>query len=167
MGAPPGRPLGTAFFVFAARVGKHERRVPQVSILKPGIAQSSTHEITRSETYSIFGIGVDRKHALKWLFPQGKATFHCFKKVYEYSENALDVAACLPALLEIALVILLSAPEGLRRLYLGHNPLRFELARSRQLLNLGFGLRLLLRRVEEDGRAVLCAPVRPLAIQRR
>src|SRR5271166_1715873 len=93
MGAPPGRPLGTAFFVFAARVGKHERRVPQVSILKPGIAQSSTHEIARSETYSIFGIGVDRKHALKWLFPQGKATFHCCKEVYVYSENALELVA--------------------------------------------------------------------------
>jgi hypothetical protein len=39
--------------------------------------------------YSIFGIGVDRKHILKWLFPQEKATFHGSKKVYMYSENAL------------------------------------------------------------------------------
>ena len=44
----------------------------------------------RSETYSIFGIGVDRKHILKWLFPQEKATFHGSKKVYVYSENALE-----------------------------------------------------------------------------
>jgi hypothetical protein len=39
--------------------------------------------------YSIFGIGVDRKHTLKWLFPQEKATFHGTEKVYMYSENAL------------------------------------------------------------------------------
>jgi hypothetical protein len=53
---------------------------------------------------SIFGIGVDRKHTLKWLFsqpgPHGrafvrgvevKATFHCSQKVYVYSENALGL----------------------------------------------------------------------------
>ena len=39
--------------------------------------------------YRIFGIGVDRKHTLKWLFPQEKATFHGTEKVYMYSENAL------------------------------------------------------------------------------
>ena len=39
-------------------------------------------------TYSIFGIGADRKHTLKWLFPQEKATFHGTEKVYMYSENA-------------------------------------------------------------------------------
>jgi len=39
--------------------------------------------------YSIFGIGVDRKHTLKWLFPQEKATYHGTEKVYMYSENAL------------------------------------------------------------------------------
>ena len=44
---------------------------------------------TRSKSYSIFGIGVDRKHTLKWLFPQEKATFHGTEKVYMYSENAL------------------------------------------------------------------------------
>src|ERR1019366_3559487 len=30
--------------------------------------------------YSSFGIGADRKHALKWLFPQEKATFHRAQK---------------------------------------------------------------------------------------
>jgi hypothetical protein len=30
-------------------------------------------------------------HTLKWLFPQGKATFRGFQKVYVYSENALGV----------------------------------------------------------------------------
>jgi Spy/CpxP family protein refolding chaperone len=39
--------------------------------------------------YSIFGIAVDRSHALKWLFLQEKATFHGSQKVYVYSENAL------------------------------------------------------------------------------
>jgi hypothetical protein len=39
--------------------------------------------------YSIFGIAVDRKQILKWLFPQEKATFYGSQKVYTYSENAL------------------------------------------------------------------------------
>jgi hypothetical protein len=39
--------------------------------------------------YSIFGIGVDRNRALKWLFPQEKATLHAPQKVYVYSGNAL------------------------------------------------------------------------------
>ena len=50
----------------------------------------------------LFGITVDRKHTLKWLFLSGvpgerfllagvdeKATVHCSPKVYAYSENAL------------------------------------------------------------------------------
>jgi hypothetical protein len=41
------------------------------------------------ERYSIFGIGVDRKYALKWLFSQEKASFCGCQKVYMYSENAL------------------------------------------------------------------------------
>jgi hypothetical protein len=36
-------------------------------------------------------MGVDRKHTLKWLFPQEKATFHGTEKVHMYSENALGV----------------------------------------------------------------------------
>jgi hypothetical protein len=40
--------------------------------------------------YSSFGIAVDRKHALKWLFHQEKATIHYTQKVYVYSETALD-----------------------------------------------------------------------------
>ena len=34
---------------------------------------------TRKYVYSIFGITVDRSHALKWLFSQGKATLHSIK----------------------------------------------------------------------------------------
>jgi hypothetical protein len=43
-----------------------------------------------SETggYSIFGIGVHRKHELKWLLSKEKATLHALQKVYVYSENA-------------------------------------------------------------------------------
>src|SRR6266568_3976673 len=53
--------------------------------------------------YSSFGIAIDRKHALQWLFHhwgprrralvagvEEKATFHCSQKVYAYSETALD-----------------------------------------------------------------------------
>ena len=39
--------------------------------------------------YSIFGIGVDRKHLLKWLLSKEKATLHALQKVHVYSENAL------------------------------------------------------------------------------
>jgi hypothetical protein len=46
--------------------------------------------------YSIFGIAVDRRHALKWLFPQEKATFHRPQKVYVYSENALILVLIRP-----------------------------------------------------------------------
>jgi hypothetical protein len=45
--------------------------------------------------YSIFGITVDRKQTLKWLFPQEKATLHAPLKVYVYSENALILQPCL------------------------------------------------------------------------
>jgi hypothetical protein len=40
--------------------------------------------------YRIFGIDVDRKHTLKWFFPQEKATFRGSQNVYVYSENALS-----------------------------------------------------------------------------
>jgi len=58
----------------------------------------------RSFSYGIFGMGVDRKHEAKWLFPfrgprgqvfvggvEVKATFYCSRKVYVYSDNALGV----------------------------------------------------------------------------
>jgi hypothetical protein len=52
--------------------------------------------------YSIFGIGVDRKHVLKWLFSKEKATLHALQEVYVYSENALKPpkAALLSAVLK-------------------------------------------------------------------
>jgi hypothetical protein len=83
----------------------------------------------------------------------------------DMQDAALDVAACLAALLQIALVILLGPPEGLRRLNLGHNALGLEAALGGKLLDFGASLRLLLRRVEEDGRAILRAQVRPLAVE--
>jgi hypothetical protein len=39
--------------------------------------------------YSNFGIGVDRKNAAKWRFPQENGTFRCSQEVYVYSEIAL------------------------------------------------------------------------------
>jgi hypothetical protein len=47
-------------------------------------------EITQPGAYSIFGIGIDRKHTLKWLFHQEKTTFHGSQKVYAYSKNVLE-----------------------------------------------------------------------------
>jgi hypothetical protein len=57
------------------------------------VARPGWHKLKWSESYSIFGITVDRIHALKWFFPQEKATFHGVQKVYAYSENALVVEA--------------------------------------------------------------------------
>src|ERR1019366_6306892 len=61
---------------------------------------------------------------------------------------------------------LLGAPEGLCRFHPGDNPLGFEASIGRKLFDFGLGLRFLLWRVEEDGRAVLRAPIWPLAVQR-
>jgi hypothetical protein len=47
--------------------------------------------------YSIFGIAVDRRHALKWLFHQEKDTFHGSQEVYVYSENAPETDKQNPA----------------------------------------------------------------------
>jgi hypothetical protein len=35
-------------------------------------------------------MGVDQKQALKWRFPQEKATLHALQKGYMYSGNALS-----------------------------------------------------------------------------
>src|SRR5258708_26864746 len=61
-----------------------------------------TWQLATGKGYSSFGIAVDRKHALKWLFhhrgPQRlvlvagvevKATLYYTQKVYVYSETAL------------------------------------------------------------------------------
>jgi hypothetical protein len=55
----------------------------------PCIPDQQAQQMATSD-YSIFGIAVDRSHALKWLFPQEKVTFHGSQKVYAYSENALE-----------------------------------------------------------------------------
>jgi N-carbamoylputrescine amidase len=57
--------------------------------LRPGWETTNLDQIPFA-SWSIFGIGVDRKHALKWLFPQEKATLRGSQKVYMYSENALE-----------------------------------------------------------------------------
>ena len=62
-------------------------------------------------------------------------------------------------------MVVLGAPEGLGGFDLGDNPLGFEFAFGGELVDLGVGLRLLLRRMEEDGGAVLRAPVRALAVE--
>jgi hypothetical protein len=40
------------------------------------IAVHRSYDLSLRLDYSIFGIGVDRKHKAKWLFPQEKAIFH-------------------------------------------------------------------------------------------
>src|ERR1700761_5836915 len=72
-----------------------------------------------------------------------------------------------PALLEIPLMVVLSAPEGLRRNHLGDNLLRLKAAFGGERLNLRLRLDLLLRRVEKNRGAILRTPVRPLTIHRR
>jgi len=74
------------------------------------------------------------------------------------------VAACLTALFQVALVVLLGAPEGLGRLDFRDDLLRLEAAFGGELFDFGARVRLLLLRVEEDSRAVLRAPVRALAV---
>ena len=75
------------------------------------------------------------------------------------------MTACLAALRQVLLVVLFGAPEGLGRLDFGDDALGLEAPFGGKPLNLGAGLRLLLRGVEEDGRAVLRAPVRALAVE--
>jgi hypothetical protein len=57
--------------------------------LDGALSGSGNHFPQPGTGYSIFGIGVDRKHEAKWVFPQEKATFDYSRKVYVYSENAL------------------------------------------------------------------------------
>jgi hypothetical protein len=45
-----------------------------------------------SADYSIFGIPVDRKHVLQWLFSQEKATLHALHQDHINSENALGLS---------------------------------------------------------------------------
>src|ERR1700679_3456544 len=76
------------------------------------------------------------------------------------------MAARQPALFQIPLMVILGAPEGLRRNYLRHDLFRLEAAFGVKRFNLRLRLGLLLRRVEKDRGAVLRSPVRPLAIHR-
>ena len=79
--------------------------------------------------------------------------------------SGLDVAACMAALFEVALVVFFGAPEGLGRFYLGDDALGFESAFQGELFDPGVGLGFLLRRMEKDGGAILCAPIRTLAVE--
>jgi hypothetical protein len=76
----------------------NENRAARVLPNKRNAARPEENE--NSAGYSIFGIDVDRKHTLKWLFSQPgppgqvfvrgveeKVTFHCSQKVYVYSEK--------------------------------------------------------------------------------
>src|ERR1017187_1798028 len=75
------------------------------------------------------------------------------------------MAARLAAFFKITLVVFLGAPEGLRRFNQSNDALWLEAAFSGKLCDLGLSLRFLFRRVEEDGRSVLRAPVRTLAVE--
>jgi hypothetical protein len=65
--------------------------LPQSQVFQEQVAARTgrANEQDEQEPYSIFGIGVDQKHTLKWIFSQEKATFHGSQKVYVYSKNAL------------------------------------------------------------------------------
>jgi hypothetical protein len=56
-----------------------------------GLGSNAERKPGGERAYSSFGIGVDRKHALKWLFHQEKATLHYTQKVFVYSETALEI----------------------------------------------------------------------------
>jgi hypothetical protein len=64
--------------------------------LQGAMQKEITPKPPRSLSYSIFGIGVDRRLDAKWIFAQQKATLQTPQKVYVYSENAL-VATVLAA----------------------------------------------------------------------
>src|ERR1700722_13085466 len=74
------------------------------------------------------------------------------------------MASYRAALLQVLLVVFLSAPEGLRRHYLGHNRF-FEGSLLRQPGNRSVGSFFLLGRMEKYHAAVLCSPVRTLTVQ--
>src|ERR1700676_1339290 len=95
----------------------------------------------------------------RWLF-----TFSLFH-LFTFSLS-LNVAACLAALFEVALVVFLGAPESLRRLDPGDDAFRLESAFGGELLDLGPGLLLLLGGMEEDSGPVLGAPIGSLAVER-
>src|SRR5271170_1081065 len=75
----------------------------------------------------------------------------------------LDVAAHHATLFEIFLVILFGLPKGGRRNDLGCDGLAVR-ACSTKFCDLGAGLGKLLVGASEDDAAVLCAPVRTLAV---
>src|SRR5579871_6675226 len=77
----------------------------------------------------------------------------------------LDVAAGLAAFFEILLVVFFGAPEGLGRFNFGDDLLGREATRGGELLDLRVRLLFLLGRVEEDGGAVLRAPIGTLAVE--
>jgi hypothetical protein len=62
--------------LWAERITGGKRSTPNPP--KEGIPISGMP--SQADGYRIFGITVDRRHALKWLFPQEKATMHAHKK---------------------------------------------------------------------------------------
>jgi hypothetical protein len=77
---------------FARQVAKTVDREQET--LPPQNLLTRQPAISAKRGYSIFGIGVDRKYALKWLFSQEKASLHGSQKVYVYFENALTCNLC-------------------------------------------------------------------------
>src|SRR6266540_3130411 len=82
-----------------------------------------------------------------------------------FSPPVLDLAVRETALFEVALVVVLSAPEVLRGRDLGHDRAAVAPALLKSLLRLLRRL-LLLRAVDEDDRTVLCPDVGPLLVER-
>jgi hypothetical protein len=105
---PHGRPR-EARIAIAGMNGDARMVDPAVAVSHPGkriLFDRDTNCLLRCQDgaliqesiggYSIFGIGVDRKHVLKWLFSKEKATLHAPQKVYVYSENAPEEGSGLP-----------------------------------------------------------------------
>src|SRR5579862_2330411 len=84
----------------------------------------------------------------------------------EAPSSELDVAAGLAALLKISLVILLGAPERLRRFYFRDNLLRLVAAFGGQLFDLRSRLSFLIGRMIENRGSILGSPIGPLPVQR-
>ncbi len=85
-------------------------------------------------------------------------------RLFPAASSQLNVAAQGAAFLEVFLVVLLCAPEGLGGDDLGDDGLGESLLRG-EAGDGGLGGSFLLGRVEEDDAAVLRAPVGPLAVE--
>ena len=83
----------------AAKAADASRRPAEISCglpllrdILPAFAANWLARVCSLSGYGIFGIAVDLRIALKWLFHREKATFPCTKKAHTHSENALKDA---------------------------------------------------------------------------